>query len=477
LLAAMLACLCTLPIAGPPAALAGTPEAGFTETIVAQGLSQPTAIALLPDGAVLIAQKPGQLLLARRGVAATVHSVGTCSLDEGGLLGLTLDPAFGSNGFVYLYKTSTSCAGTRVNEVLRMAMTGDQLALSGTVLTGIPADTGRDNGGGLRIGPDGKLYAATGDAGTGSYASDPGNLAGKVLRLEPSGGAAAGNPFPSGNAAVYAIGFRDPLRFGFDPQGGRLWLGDAGPASREEIDVVNAGGDYGWPACEGDLPPGCPRPAFTYSHADADSLGRAVTGGAFSPASFGPYGGQYFFGDRASGNIYRVPLNGARDGFAARPVPFVTGAEAPQDIQFGSDGGLYYVAAGGSVRRVGPATGVGSLTDRTPPRQRIRIRKRQRLSRISFGDTVNEPATLTATGTVIAARASRSKTFRLRKVVRSAQPNHRVRIRMKLRKRAAATAARLVRRGKRTRVRITVSARDAAGNVSTARRTVRITRR
>ncbi len=468
--AAACACACLLL---PPAARGGVPEAGFTETLVAQGLAQPTAIAPLPDGRLLIAQRAGQVLLASGGLARTVHTIGACTESEMGLLGATLDRNFGSNGSVYLYKTSASCSPAgRANEIWRMHMNGDQLAADGPILTSIPADTGARNGGGLRAGSDGLLYVGTGDAGTPAHAPDPGSRAGKVLRFDPG----AASPTPE----VYARGFRNPTRIGFDPQTGRLWLGDVGQDT-EEIDIVNAGADYGWPQCDGDQPPSCPgslaRPVFAYPHSGPASLGASVTGGAFAPANFGPYGGQYFFGDYASGNIYRVPLNGARDGFAARPVLFSSGGDGPLDIQFGADGGLYYVAfSGGSVRRVGPSTGVGSLTDRTPPRQRIRIRKRQRLKRLSLADTVNEPATLTVTGTVVSSKASKSKVFKLRRVVRGAQPNRRVRIRLKLRKSAMATATRLVRRGKRTRVKIKVTARDGAGNVSTARRTVRITR-
>ncbi len=463
---------------------------------MAQGLLQPTAIAPLPDGRVLITQKAGQMLIASNGLARTIHTFGTCTDESMGLLGATLDPSFGSNGGVYLYKTNltSNCTPTgRFDEVWRMTLTGDQLS-GGVIFTGIPTDAGKHNGGGLRIGPDGKLYVSTGDTGLGDnagdapgqstnpYARDPNSLAGKVLRLELSGQPAAGNPYPNG---VWAIGFRNPFRFGFDPQTGRLWLGDVGQDTLEEIDIVTAGSDYGWPTCEGTLPLSCPpgvvRPAFTYPHTGPDNLGlspgASVTGGAFAPANFGPYGGQYFFADFVSGNIYRVPLNGARDGFAARPVLFLSGADGPVDIQFGPDGGLYYVAINkGSVRRVGPGTGVGSLTDRTPPRHKIRIRKRQRLSRLNLADTVNEPAKLTVTGTVVSSGASKSKTFRLRKVVRQAQTNRRVRMRLKLRKAQAVSATRLVRRGKRMRVRIKVTGRDAAGNVSTVRRTVRITR-
>src|SRR4051812_9410989 len=446
-------------------------------------------MAPLPDGRVLITEKAGRILTARGGVTQTVVQMGVCAgdNDEMGLLGATADPGFAANGYVYLYRTNVagcSSGANRFNEVVRLRLVGDTFDPSIPVLfSGVPTDTGRHNGGGLRVGPDGLLYVSTGDTGQGDnagdapgqstnpYAQDPNSLAGKVLRVGLGGG----------SPEVFARGFRNPFRFGFDPQTGRLWLGDVGQDTLEEIDAVSQGGDYGWPQCEGTLPAACPpafgRPAFSYPHSGPDYLGESVTGGSFAPANFGPFGGQYFFGDYVSDNIYRVPLNGARDGFAARPVLFLSGADGPVDIQFGADGALYYAAIKrGSVRRVGPGTAVGSLTDRTPPRHKIRIRKRQRLSRLNLADTVNEPAKLTVTGTVVTSGASKSKTFRVRKVVRQAQANRRVRMRLKLRKSKAVAAARLVRRGKRMRVRIKVTGRDAAGNVSTVRRTVRITR-
>ena len=183
---------------------------------MAQGLLQPTAIAPLPDGRVLITQKAGQMLIASNGLARTIHTFGTCTDESMGLLGATLDPSFGSNGGVYLYKTNltSNCTPTgRFDEVWRMTLTGDQLS-GGVIFTGIPTDAGKHNGGGLRIGPDGKLYVSTGDTGLGDnagdapgqstnpYARDPNSLAGKVLRLELSGQPAAGNPYPNG---VWAI--------------------------------------------------------------------------------------------------------------------------------------------------------------------------------------------------------------------------------------------------------------------------------
>ncbi|TMA50318.1 MAG: PQQ-dependent sugar dehydrogenase [Deltaproteobacteria bacterium] len=106
---------------------AGTPEPGFSDTLYADGLSEPTALAFLPDGRLLITQKSGELLLLDSGSTSTLVTIPVCTDSEMGLLGIALDPAFGSNGFIYLYRThqgsSPPCGGSgRVGEVVRVTM-------------------------------------------------------------------------------------------------------------------------------------------------------------------------------------------------------------------------------------------------------------------------------------------------------------------------------------------------------------------
>ena len=153
------------------------------------------------------------------------------------------------------------------------------------LLTGIRTDLGIHNGGGLRIGPDNKLYVGVGDAGVGDNIGGPGSstnpyaqnlnaLEGKILRLNLDGSPPSDNPFVGqmGNAReIFAFGFRNPFRFSFDPLSGALWVGDVGDQTVEELDVVTSGKNYSWPYCEGTLPAGCAHagdvvPIFTYPH-------------------------------------------------------------------------------------------------------------------------------------------------------------------------------------------------------------------
>jgi glucose/arabinose dehydrogenase len=381
------------------AARAGTPVPGWTDAAYVTGLAQPTAMAFLPDGRLVIAEKTGALKVFG-GAVTTLATFSVCTTGEEGLLGLAVDPAFAQNGFLYFYRT-VSESGTCVNQVVKAALQGNGTLGTPTVLLdGIPTNQGNGyhNGGGLRIGPDGKLYVSVGDAAVGDnqggpgsstnpYAQDLKSLNGKLLRLDLDGSIPPDNPFVGmspDRAEIFAYGFRNPWRFGFDPQTGTLWAGDVGDATWEEIDIVVAGGDYGWPACEGPAPSNCnPRtdalhfvdPILFYPHSGTGLEGEAVIGGAFAPET-GPFadagfGGDYFFADLgepgilAEGTLWHAVPTPGRDGIAGTPGMIVSAAANPVDVIFGPDGALYYAAiTAGEVRRVTPASS-GTTTTTT----------------------------------------------------------------------------------------------------------------
>ena len=375
---------------------AGTPEPGFSDTLYADGLSEPTALAFLPDGRLLITQKSGELLLLDSGSTSTLVTIPVCTDSEMGLLGIALDPAFGSNGFIYLYRThqgsSPPCGGSgRVGEVVRVTMgPGDTVSLGSltVLLTGMRTDNGNHDGGVLRMGPDSKLYAGVGDTGLGDnqggpgsstnpYAQDLNELEGKILRLNLDGTAPADNPFfgqVGKRGEIFGYGFRNPFRMSFDDMTGMLWVGDVGDLTVEEIDIMTSGGNYSWPRCEGNLqgPPNAPTPCvvgtdvapiFTYLHSGPSSLGTCLIGGSFAGAAFGALSsGNYVFGDCTSSNVYLATVNGTRDGFTGSPVLVSSNAGVPADFVTGPDGAIYYPAEGsspGQVRRLAVAmTGV-----------------------------------------------------------------------------------------------------------------------
>jgi glucose/arabinose dehydrogenase len=360
----------------PGSTLAVIPPAGFTATPVVTGLEQPTGAVFAPDGRLFVLEKAGAVRVwtSPGGLAAEpVITLPSCTASEMGLLGLAFDPAFASNGFLYLYHTQPpggdvgrcaegSAAGRR-NRVVRVTVAGNRADPASLIelLGGIRTDNGNHDGGCLRIGPDRFLYVGVGETGVGDggppgrstnpYARDLDALEGKILRLTLDGSPAPGNPFLGrGGAAdfVFASGLRNPFRFAFDPRTGLLWAGDVGQETFEEIDVVRAGDDLGWPMCEGFQPaPPCPGgtvpPVHVY-HAGPD--GASVTGGVFYDGSQFDveYRGDYFFGDFVMDRVWRARLDASRTAFAAEPEVFLRDAAGPVDFTVGPDGALYYVA-------------------------------------------------------------------------------------------------------------------------------------
>ncbi len=415
-----LVCALALALVGP--ARAGTPVAGFADTQALGSLSEPTGVAFLPTGRLLAIQKGGALKI-QTAVGATTSStliaIGVCSSNEMGLLGIATDPNVATNGYIYLYRTKNAgdCNSTsgRANEVLRVTLgPGDTVNAASltSLLPGIgTGPSGNHNGGSLRVGADGLLYIGVGDQNLGpGSASNPaqnlGSLSGKILRIGRDGTIPAGNPFvgqAGRRAEIFAYGFRNPWRSGFDPATGKLWVGDVGENTWEEVDVIQSGGDYSWPACEGTSPAGCASPGdvapvYAYPHSGPTSIGVAITGGAFAPAGFGAFGGQYFFSDSNGSRIVRVPLNAARTGFGGTPVDFVTNTFGVVDLVFGPDGALYYTLYGGEVRRVAP-TGTPTTTTSTTlaPTTTSTTRTTTTTSTTRTTTTTRPPTTTTST--------------------------------------------------------------------------------
>jgi glucose/arabinose dehydrogenase len=335
-------------------AAASLPQ-GFAETRVAGGLSSPTAMAFAPDGRLFVCEQWGRLRVVKDGVllATPFLSVTVSATGERGLLGVTFDPAFATNGYVYVYYTATS--PNIHNRVSRFTAQGD-VAVPGServILELDPlSDATNHNGGALHFGRDGKLYVAVGENARPSSAQSLDNRLGKILRVDKDGSIPTDNPFyasaSGANRAIWALGLRNPFTFAFRPGTGRMFINDVGERTWEEIDEGAAGANYGWPLTEGRTSdPRFRSPIHAYDH----GLGCAITGGVFYDPPTGQfpaaYTGNYFFADYCRGWIRRFdPASGGVAGFAA-------GIVAPVDLRVGSDGSLYYLSRGaGAVYRV-----------------------------------------------------------------------------------------------------------------------------
>jgi glucose/arabinose dehydrogenase len=362
--------------AADPAGAGTYSVAGFSDTAVVTGLNQPTDFTWTPDGRMLVLEKVGRVRIVVGGTlqiaAALDLSASVDSGGEKGLLGICLDASFATNGFVYLYYT------TRIpkNRISRFTTTGNAIdpASESVLLDGADATNGNHNGGTIAIGPDGKLWAAPGDSGTGGAKSQnlsPNSFNGKVLRMELDGSAAAGNPFLGDltkEPRIWAYGFRNPYRFTFRPSNGSLYVADVGQSAREEIDVVSGGGNYGWPMMEGTLGScaGCLLPVFDYDR----TVGQAIIGGAFVTGSAYPafLQGKYVFGDYVSSWIRYLDFD-AGNAVVGTLQNLASAAEGPVSFHVGPDGLLYYSAINtGLVYRINPPPAATSFFTVTPCR-------------------------------------------------------------------------------------------------------------
>jgi glucose/arabinose dehydrogenase len=318
-----------VPEATPAPERAGLPGSiGLERVFPALGFEGLTGLYQIPSGSWLATEQAGRVrLIDRAGTQATVFMdltdrVSTDGAEEG-LLGLALAPDFVDSGEFYVYY---SAADPRRSVLSRFSSTnaaGD--AGSEQVILEVDEPFSNHNGGQIVFGPDGFLYIGLGDGGSGGdprgNGQNPATLLASILRIDVSGGGAgytipADNPFVGqGNARaeIWAYGLRNPWRFSFDMATGQLWAGDVGQSTREEIDIIVKGGNYGWNVMEGfgclDGGSGCNQnglllPVTDYANGGGDC---AVTGGfVYRGSAIPALQGAYVYGDYCSGKIWAL---------------------------------------------------------------------------------------------------------------------------------------------------------------------------
>ncbi|GMU08585.1 PQQ-dependent sugar dehydrogenase [Corallococcus caeni] len=396
--------------------------AGFSSEPVVAGLQYPTTFASLPDGRLLIAEKAGVVRLFKDGILQPVPFLDiqgrVNSHHDRGLLGLAVDPAFATNGYIYLLYTydaaDTDDAGPKTSRLARYSAVGDmaspasELVLLGTAVANscndlpagadcIPSDSASHSVGSLRFAPDGTLFVTSGDGASFDAVDDDAlraqsldSLAGKVLRVTRTGQGVASNPFWNGDAGanrskVWALGLRNPYRFSLRPGTSTPYLGDVGWGTYEEINVALPGSNLGWPCYEGPFRqhgyepkpvcqalyargPGAVRaPLYYWDH----GVGQTATGGAFYTGTAYPetWQGAYFFGDYTQQWIRSLRVD-ANDQLVPDSVTqFATGVGGLVELGIGPDSNLFFVdILAGELRRIRytagntPPTAVASAT-------------------------------------------------------------------------------------------------------------------
>jgi glucose/arabinose dehydrogenase len=295
----------------------------------------PLQVAQAPAEARFFVVEKGGTVQAVSGATAApfldIRARVNSSPPEAGLLGLAFHPRWPQvpQAFVnYTAFSATSPANLRTTISRFVSSDGGATldAASEQVLLTVEQPFANHNGGSVVFGPDGLLYLGLGDGGSAGdpqrNAQDTSRILGKLLRIDVDSGAPysipPSNPFANGGGRpeIYAFGLRNPWRFSFDRATGALWLADVGQDTWEEVDVIVAGGNYGWPMREGMhcYPPGtasCPGPfrdpVVEYSHSE----GVSITGGyVYRGRAMPALAGYYLYADFGSGHIWAVPATG-----------------------------------------------------------------------------------------------------------------------------------------------------------------------
>ena len=288
---------------------------------------------------------------------------------EEGLLGLAFDPEFASNGYFYVYY---SASGPRRSVLSRFTAVGDPKTGdrdSELVILEVSQPFRNHNGGQIAFGPDGHLYVGLGDGGGSgdpkANGRNPATLLGSVLRIDVSESTPAipyriphDNPMldrPEARPEIWAYGLRNPWRFSFDSNSGDLWAADVGQNRLEEVDLITAGGDYGWNTLEGSEcfspRPSCDdagttRPVWEYSADEGCSI---IGGYVYRGREIPSLSGAYVFGDYCAGKIWAILYDGER------VTESVLLADTDLRItSFGEDreGGLYVLSQKSGIYRL-----------------------------------------------------------------------------------------------------------------------------
>jgi glucose/arabinose dehydrogenase len=365
---------------------------------VATGFAQPLYLIAVPDGSgrVFVVEQAGRIRIltpSSGAIAATPFldiSTTISSTGERGLLGFVPAPDFGTSGRFYVYVTNAN-GDTEVRRYTTTANRDVGDPASGDVILTFAQPFANHNGGWIDFGPDGFLYIASGDGGSGGDPQDNAQnrnvLLGKLLRIDVRSDAfpndtnrdyaiPASNPFASsgGSPEIWAFGLRNPFRNSFDRVTGNLYLGDVGQGAIEEIDLIPTGAaglNFGWARLEGTQtfngtpPAGATPPVAEYAHGSGAVQGNSVTGGYVYRGSVEVLQAQYIFGDFITGNLWSIPVASLVQGqtFASSSFTVRTSAFAPavgtinNIASFGEDQSrnLYIVDYDGEIYVIEPA--------------------------------------------------------------------------------------------------------------------------
>jgi glucose/arabinose dehydrogenase len=350
--------------------------AGFKVEVVADGLSYPWGMVFLPDGDILVTERPGTLRMIRAGALLPEAIAGlpaTEEIGQGGLMGIALDPGFAENHLIYLTH-ATGAGDLYGTEVVRGRLEGMALQDVATIFRALPkAEGGRHFGSRLLFAPDGTLYITLGERGASPSLEDQhpaqhlDSHLGSLIRINPDGSVPPDNPFvgrPGALPEIYSYGHRNMQGMALNPATGAVWTHEHGPQGGDEINIIKAGANYGWPVItygvnygigtkigEGTHKAGMEQPIHYWVPSIAPSGMAFYTGDQF-PA----WKGNLFVGSLKFGMLVRLTLNGDTITGEERLLDFDYGRI--RDVVQGPDGLLYLLTddADGKLLRIAPVT-------------------------------------------------------------------------------------------------------------------------
>lgn len=346
-------------------------QAAFALERVTPGLEHPWGLAFLPDGRMLVTERPGRLRLVEAngtlrpqplaGLPAEVNAVG-----QGGLLDVVLAPDFDESGELFLSYSAGTTDGAMTTRVVRAQLDGDRLTDVMTIFTGEPwLSNGRHFGSRLAFDAAGLLYITMGDRGDRPRAQQLDDHAGSVLRVATDGSVPPDNPFvntPGAQPEIFTYGNRNAQGLAVHPETGEIWAHEHGPRGGDEVNVIRAGTNYGWPVIthgvaysylpigEGTHRDGMAQPVHFWDPSIAPSGMAFYTGSAFPE-----WQGDLLVGALKDRMLVRLELEGERVIDEERLLQGEIGRI--RDVRVGPDGWVYLLTdeTDGAIWRLAPA--------------------------------------------------------------------------------------------------------------------------
>ena len=341
---------------------------------IASGLEHPWAVALLPEGGFLVSERPGRLrrIAADGSVSAPLSGLPTVfAQGQGGLLDVVLDPQYPANKRIWFSYAEPGEGGTAGTAVATATLAGDALVDLQVIYRQQPKlEGGLHFGSRLAFDGKGHVFISQGERGQKGMAQDLGVLQGKLVRLNLDGSIPADNPYArraDARGEIWSHGHRNMQGMAVDPRSGRLWQSEHGPRGGDELNLPQAGKNYGWPVASDGMDYGSNRPYPETKGREAPGMERPHHVWAVSPALSGMafYGGRpgnawndsLFLGALAGRSLIRLQLDG--DRIVAEERLLVDLGKRIRDVRVGADGAVYVLTdeADGQLLRLQPPSG------------------------------------------------------------------------------------------------------------------------